>query len=141
LHTFLESGQQFANWVPNRAKESDLVEDKDFGVCFINLGSKECGVGRKGRGGHNTTEYWFTLDAAKEVSMMERNATGKQARRYFIACEKRLRNKLPTQAIDFRERYGADPPGDRWLHQRELVGNYLRLGSTRALLAETEAAA
>ncbi len=72
LHTFLESGQEFTHWVTNRAKSCQLVKDEDYGVCFGNFGSKECGV-RAGRGGHNAKEYWLTLDAAKEFSMLERN--------------------------------------------------------------------
>ena len=31
---------------------------------------------------------------AKELSMVERNEKGKQARRYFIKCEKRLLSEL-----------------------------------------------
>ena len=32
LHTFLESGQQSADWAANRIKECQLVEGVDFGV-------------------------------------------------------------------------------------------------------------
>ena len=35
-------------------------------------------------------EYALSIDMAKELSMVERNEKGKQARRYFIACEKGL---------------------------------------------------
>src|SRR5471032_2967598 len=33
--------------------------------------------------------YHLSLDMAKELSMVERNAQGKQARQYFIECERR----------------------------------------------------
>jgi phage anti-repressor protein len=103
LHAFLESGWKFADWIATRVKECDFVEDEDFGVCVSNSRSKECGEEGKRRGGHNVKEYWLTLDAAKEFSMLERNNRGKLARRYFIDCEKRLRNRPAVQAIDFSD--------------------------------------
>ena len=36
-------------------------------------------------------EYALTVDAAKELSMVEGNEKGKQARRYFIECERKLK--------------------------------------------------
>lgn len=33
-------------------------------------------------------EYVLSIDAAKELSMVEGNEKGKEARRYFITCEK-----------------------------------------------------
>ncbi len=41
-------------------------------------------------GGRPLKEYALTIDCAKELSMVEGNAKGKQARQYFIACEKRM---------------------------------------------------
>ena len=39
-------------------------------------------------------EYFLTLDMAKELSMVENNDKGKEARRYFIECEKRLKGSM-----------------------------------------------
>lgn len=80
LHTFLESGQEFSAWIAKRIEKYGFVQDQDF---LINLSKTPTG-------GRPTTEYHITLDMAKELSMVERNEKGKQARRYFIDCEERL---------------------------------------------------
>lgn len=53
-------------------------------------------------GGFDTKiEYFLTIDTAKELAMVERNEKGRQARRYFIECEKQLKNSArPTLTPD-----------------------------------------
>ena len=88
LHAFLESKQEFANWIKNRIEKYGLVENEDY-VVFDNSV-------KNSKGGRPQIEYALTIDAAKELSMVEGNEKGKQARRYFIACEKAVReNTLP----------------------------------------------
>ena len=90
LHTFLEVNTKFADWIKNRINEYDFVENQDFLTVSKNL-----------ENGGRSIEYYITLDMAKELSMVERNDKGKQARRYFIECEKKLREVVqqPTQPI------------------------------------------
>lgn len=76
-------------------------------------------IAKSGNGenkGFQPIEYHLTLDMAKELSMVERNEKGKQARRYFIECEKNLLSELPaflepiTEAItleDFNWRHNV----------------------------------
>ena len=45
-------------------------------------------------------EYYITLDMAKELAMVERNEKGKQARKYFIECEKKLTQPKPMTQIE-----------------------------------------
>ncbi|EZJ41917.1 antA/AntB antirepressor family protein [Escherichia coli] len=91
LHAFLGVGKRFASWITERIAEYGFVENQDY---MIASQIREA----KGRGGHNRKEYHLTLDTAKELAMVERNEKGRQIRRYFIECEKKLRNIQPVQA-------------------------------------------
>lgn len=91
LHEFLESKQEFANWIKNRIDKYGFVENQDFEVFdnFIN----------NPNGGRPLKEYALTLDTAKELAMVEGNEKGRQARRYFIECEKKLRDVVSNQQL------------------------------------------
>ena len=39
-------------------------------------------------------DYALTVETAKEISMLQRTVKGKEAREYFLECEKRARNPL-----------------------------------------------
>lgn len=84
LHAFLGARKDFSTWIRLRIAEYGFTENQDF----ILLPSP--GEQRKGRGGHNRKDYHLTLDTAKELAMVERNEKGRQIRRYFIECEKKL---------------------------------------------------
>ncbi|WP_339053681.1 antA/AntB antirepressor family protein [Arsenophonus endosymbiont of Crataerina pallida] len=89
LHAFLESKQEFANWIKDRIQQYGFIEHQDF---LINLSKTP-------NGGRPAKEYHISLDMAKELSMVERNEKGKQARQYFIECERRIlqpQTLLPT---------------------------------------------
>jgi len=86
LHAFLKIGRDFSNWMKDRIGQYGFVENQDF-VCTPILASE-------GRGGGNRVDYHLTLDMAKELSMVERNEQGKQARQYFIECERKASNPL-----------------------------------------------
>lgn len=89
LHTFLEVGIRFNDWVSRRITEYAFEEGKDF---YSEL-SKTSSGGRPSR------EYHISLDMAKELAMVERNEKGKQARQYFIECERRAKNAVDPVAV------------------------------------------
>lgn len=87
LHTFLESKRDFSNWIKDRIEKYGFIENQDYEL-LNNFGEQS------GRGGHNKIEYALSIDCAKEISMVEGNEKGKQARRYFIECEKKAQNPI-----------------------------------------------
>lgn len=88
LHAFLGVKKVFAAWITNRISEYEFIENQDY-ILLSNFGKQT-----SGRGGHNRKDYHLTLDTAKELAMVERNEKGRQIRRYFIECEKKLRQSL-----------------------------------------------
>lgn len=83
LHAFLKNRQDFSTWIKNRIADYDFVENQDFITAPQKYGTAN--------GGYATRkEYYITLDMAKELSMVERNEQGKQARRYFISVMQAL---------------------------------------------------
>lgn len=94
LHEFLEVGKDFTTWIKDRVKEYDFIENQDF-ICIEDLSSPKSGSSKARP--QKLTEYHITLDMAKELAMVERNEKGKQARLYFIECEKAL--KEPKEPV------------------------------------------
>ncbi|MEN3858302.1 antA/AntB antirepressor family protein [Campylobacter coli] len=96
LFYFLEIDTKFADWINRRINHYDFIENQDY---IIEL------VYTKGR---PRKEYYVTLDMAKELCMVENNEKGRQARRYFIECEKRLKNleQEKMQKLAFRQSLG-----------------------------------
>ncbi|EOH5716921.1 antA/AntB antirepressor family protein [Campylobacter jejuni] len=96
IYKIINSEQEFANWIKNRISHYNFIENQDY---IIEL------VYTKGR---PRKEYYVTLDMAKELCMIENNEKGRQARRYFIECEKRLKNleAEQMQKLAFRQSLG-----------------------------------
>ncbi|MDR1648307.1 MAG: antA/AntB antirepressor family protein [Zoogloeaceae bacterium] len=87
LHEFLENGDKFATWIKDRIQQFNFAQGIDFEVF------RE--IPKNSNGGRPSEEYALTLDMAKELSMVERNEKGKQARQYFIECERRAKQTAP----------------------------------------------
>lgn len=72
LHQFLESKQEFANWIKDRVETYSFQENQDY-TSFDKIIKRE-------KGASTRVEYAISLDMAKELSMVERTDKGKQAR-------------------------------------------------------------
>ncbi|HED9782929.1 TPA: antA/AntB antirepressor family protein [Campylobacter jejuni] len=96
LFYFLEIDTKFADWINRRISHYSFIENQDYII-------KEVFTGRRPR-----KEYYVTLDMAKELCMVENNEKGRQARHYFIECEKRLKNleQEKMQKLAFRQSLG-----------------------------------
>lgn len=89
LHAFLGVSSAFTTWLTRRIEEYGFTEGRDF-LPFLEESS----------GGRPSKEYALSLDMAKELSMVERNDKGREARRYFIECERRAKNPDPVVALN-----------------------------------------
>lgn len=98
LHEFLEVKTKFKDWFP-RMCEYGFVENEDY----ILVAQKRATNNPKNPF-TEINDYLMRISMAKELSMIQRTEKGKQARLYFIECEKRLNetttNKLPKTYLE-----------------------------------------
>lgn len=87
LHEFLEIESRYNDWFP-RMIEYGFTSGQDFVL------KNEYGQDKLGRR-REVVNHIITLDMAKEISMIQRTERGKQARQYFIECERRMKQLQP----------------------------------------------
>lgn len=96
LHSFLQVGKDFSTWIKGRINKYDFVEGKDFEPLYFDYQGNLLNI-RLPQNGESENqqvskiEYALSISMAKELSMLENNERGKQARKYFIACEENKR--------------------------------------------------
>lgn len=88
LWRFLDVNYDFSTWIKRRIEKYDFIENEDF--ILVRSFPQNCGK----LGGRPKDEYIISMDMAKELAMIENNANGRLARRYFIQCEKKYRKLL-----------------------------------------------
>lgn len=92
LHSFLQVGKDFSTWIKNRIDKYDFIEGKDFQTLYLDYQGNLLNIRLTQNGDSENQqvskiEYALSISMAKELSMIENNERGKQARKYFIACE------------------------------------------------------
>lgn len=93
LHQGLESKQDFSTWVKKRLADCMFRENEDY-VVFDSTESWN----QTGRGGDRRSKsYFLSLDVAKHLAMLEKNAKGFEVRQYFVEFEKQAKNMLPPK--------------------------------------------
>ena len=88
LHEGLEVKSKFADWIKNRINKYGFEKDEDYTTLSKNL-----------ENGGKETDYIITIDMAKELCMVENNELGRQYRKYFIECEKKLKQQAPQDYL------------------------------------------
>lgn len=83
LYGFLGSKRKFSDWIKERIQLYSFEENTDFVVHKFVTQYNQI----------DKIEYYLSLDMAKEICMVERNEKGKQARQYFIECERVAKSK------------------------------------------------
>jgi phage anti-repressor protein len=82
LHEWLNSNRQFSNWITDKITAFGFKDNEDYLTILFNR--------KGGKAGKPRTEYYITIDMAKELSMLERTEKGREIRKYFIDIEKRF---------------------------------------------------
>lgn len=80
LHAFLEVQSNYTTWVNRLIEKYGFIAGQDF------IPKLE-----KSSGGRPSENHVLTMDMAKEISMVQNNQKGREARQYFIECEKRAK--------------------------------------------------
>ena len=106
LHCFLENKQKFADWIKSRIEKYDFIEGQDYQkLCFDYKGNllniRHHNFMNSDNQYISKIEYALSIDMAKELSMIENNDNGRRARKYFIACERKLQEaNVPSYQIE-----------------------------------------
>ena len=80
LYEFIGVTTAYKDWFPRNAERAGLTEGIDF-----------CSFLSESTGGRPATYHKLTVEAAKEITMIQNNDLGKIVRRYLIWAEKKLR--------------------------------------------------
>ena len=83
IHSFLEISKDFSSWVKEQIIRGMFEKGNDFHIIPEEVLT---GVGKRCVDG-----YFFSLSASKEIAMMSMAKKGRVARRYFIECERKLK--------------------------------------------------
>ena len=123
LHEFLQVKTRVSDWLHRRISEYGFMENTDY----VTL--------KKEKGDFTTfspIEYHLSIEMAKELSMVERNEKGKQARRYFIECEKQ-RNEIEIVKKPIKSPSRAKVASDLVANHR--IAKFFGLEGNQALLS------
>lgn len=85
LYQFLEVQSRYTTWIARLIEKYGFLAGQDF------IPKME-----ESTGGRPSENHILTMDMAKEISMVQNNAKGRQARQYFIECERRAKEATPA---------------------------------------------
>ncbi|WP_243453003.1 antA/AntB antirepressor family protein [Psychrobacter coccoides] len=89
LHDFLSGGERFSKWFERMVSYGFQVNIDYVGCTRWYAPANQ-----------ELQDYFLSVDMAKEISMIQRSNKGRQARQYFIECERQAKASSPvTPAI------------------------------------------
>jgi anti-repressor protein len=88
LHQQLEVNTRFNDWIMRRIENYGFVEDVDYYSPMSNTSGF--------LSNNQRTEYFLTLEMAKELALLENNPKGRIIRRQLIEAERQLREDVPA---------------------------------------------
>ena len=97
LHAFMGVLRDFSSWIKGRISKFGFISGVDYVV--PNSGATLFTKSGENLGGRPCIAYHLTLDMAKELAMVENNAKGREARRYFIDCERQLQSQYRPEMV------------------------------------------
>jgi phage anti-repressor protein len=100
LHIQLQVKRKFTDWIKRRLSSYNFKENLDF-----KPSSHKCEIANSGAE-KDVTEYFLTIECAKQLSMVERTNMGEMTRRYFILMEKAVRMNLEWLEVRNPEKEG-----------------------------------
>ena len=138
LHEFLEVETRFNDWF-KRMINYGFEENSEFRAITQKRVTAQ---------GNMTTyiDYEITIDMAKEISMIQRTEKGKQARQYFIQCEKFIQDSKLTEEFKYYRKTGkiarkdlTDTIKEKLQPSNQFVyGNYTELGYLKVFGKKTK---
>lgn len=139
LHEFLEIGTRFDTWF-GRMIGYGFEEDMDYRKIANKVNAQ------KRARTYEEIDYEITIDMAKELSMIQRSEKGKQARQYFIQCEKFIQDSKLTEEFKYYRKTGkiarkdlTDTIKEKLQPSNQFVyGNYTELGYLKVFGKKTK---
>lgn len=135
LYDFLDSKQKFSDWIKNRIEQYGFSQDIDFTV-IPSFTKDDTAFG----GQRKTLEYHVTVGMAKELAMVERNDKGKEARKYFIECERQLKDARAqprVHELPHEHAFRIAPQAKLAAEAFGFTGNQAVLSANKAIVAFT----
>ncbi|WP_352338234.1 phage antirepressor KilAC domain-containing protein [Psychrobacter sp. 16-MNA-CIBAN-0192] len=88
LYNFLAPSERFSSWF-ERQLQYGFIDGQDYLGCEVfNALARQM-----------LADFLVSVDMAKEISMIQRSDKGRQARQYFISCERQAQSNTPAFQI------------------------------------------
>ena len=101
-----QKGEQFNHWIKRM-----IDHGFELGVDYTTIGYnykgeiiEENGIAKFSQSDNQRVskrDYILTLDMAKQIAMIQNNDKGREVRRYFIECEKKVKEALPQTKLEW----------------------------------------